>query len=112
MISRGLAYAALAVGIVSLAGLVEFKHAVAQAPADTVKPLPGAQGNPAGPAGTAGVQVGELITSIEGRSGTDLGLVAAMNYLSSGTIGIGVTVQLGIDRAGTKSQIGVTSIKW
>jgi Carboxypeptidase regulatory-like domain/PDZ domain len=67
---------------------------------------------PGGPAGTAGVQVGDLITSIDGRNVTDLGLVAAMNYLSSGTIGVGVTVQLGIDRAGAKSSISVTSVKW
>ena len=67
---------------------------------------------PGGPAGTAGVLVGDLITSIDGRSVTDLGLVQAMNYLSSGTIGIGVSVQLGIERAGAKSQISVTSVKW
>ncbi|MDQ1511882.1 MAG: hypothetical protein QOG50_3726, partial [Actinomycetota bacterium] len=36
----------------------------------------------------------------------------AMNYLSSGTIGVGITVQLGIDRAGAKSSITVTSVKW
>ena len=58
------------------------------------------------------MQVGDLITSIDGRAVSDLGLVSAMNYLSSGTIGIGVTVELGIDRAGTKSQISVTSVKW
>jgi len=67
---------------------------------------------PDGPAATAGVQVGDLITSIDGRNVTDLGLVQAMNYLSSGTIGIGVTVQLGIDRAGAKSAVSVTSVKW
>ena len=58
------------------------------------------------------MQVGDLITSIDGRNVTDLGLVQAMNYLSSGTIGIGVTVQLGIDRAGAKSAVSVTSVKW
>jgi hypothetical protein len=67
---------------------------------------------PGGPAGTAGVQVGDTITSIDGRAVTDLGVVQAMNYLSSGTIGVGVVVQLGIERAGAKSSVNVTSVKW
>jgi protocatechuate 3,4-dioxygenase beta subunit len=67
------------------------------------------QVKPDGPAAAAGIAVGDVITSIDGRNVSDLGVVQSLNYLSSGTIGIGVTVAIGLDKKGT---INVTSVKW
>ncbi|MFT3693133.1 MAG: carboxypeptidase regulatory-like domain-containing protein [Kofleriaceae bacterium] len=63
---------------------------------------------PGGPAANAGIAVGDTITAIDGRSVTTDDELSSLNYLSSGSIGIGVTVQLTIN---TK-QVQVTSVKW
>jgi protocatechuate 3,4-dioxygenase beta subunit len=60
-----------------------------------------------GPAAAAGIVVGDVITSLGGQTIRDKPLV--MNYLSSGSIGVGVTVQLGLARGTT---VAVTSVKW
>jgi len=65
------------------------------------------QVNPTGPAAAAGIVVGDVITSLGGQPIKDKPLV--MNYLSSGSIGVGVTVQLGLARGTT---VAVTSVKW
>ncbi len=64
---------------------------------------------PNGPAAQAGIVVGDKITAIDGHPISDLTAAVASNLLSSGTIGIGVTVQLALDRGTT---VNVTSVKW
>ncbi|HEY0251968.1 MAG TPA: PDZ domain-containing protein [Kofleriaceae bacterium] len=70
------------------------------------------QVKPGGPAANAGILVGDVITTIGDKTVGTLGAVNAQNYLSSGSIGIGVTVTLGIDRAGQKLAVQITSVKW
>ena len=61
-----------------------------------------------GPAAAAGLVVGDVITSLAGQPiKTKQPLV--QTYLSSGSIGVGVTVQLGLARGTT---VAVTSVKW
>ena len=83
---------------------VESEKDLAKAKALTVT-----QVKPDGPAAAAGIVVGDVITTIDGRNVSDLGAVQSMNYLSSGTIGIGITVAVGLDKKGT---VNVTSVKW
>ncbi len=61
-----------------------------------------------GPAATAGLVVGDVITSLAGQPIKDK-LALVETYLSSGSIGVGVTVQLGLARGTT---VAVTSVKW
>ena len=61
-----------------------------------------------GPAAAAGLVVGDVITSLAGQPiKTKQPLV--QTYLSSGSIGVGVTIQLGLARGTT---VAVTSVKW
>jgi hypothetical protein len=65
-----------------------------------------------GPAAAAGVQVGDRIVAISGRDVATLTLPIAQTLLASGSVGVGQAVQLGLDRAGTRVQATVTSVKW
>jgi membrane-associated protease RseP (regulator of RpoE activity) len=67
------------------------------------------QVKPGGPAAGAGLVAGDTITAIAGRTVKDLGAPASAQYLSSGSIGIGTTVNLGLARGAT---VAVTSVKW
>ena len=67
------------------------------------------QVKPGGPAANAGIVAGDVITSLAGRAVKDLGGAQVQQYLASGSIGIGTTVQLGLARGAT---IAVTSVKW
>ena len=64
---------------------------------------------PGGPAEAAGLVVGDMILTVDGRAITQLGVDPAVSFLSSGTIGIGTTVQLGLARGGS---VTLTSVKW
>ncbi|HEY1547870.1 MAG TPA: PDZ domain-containing protein, partial [Kofleriaceae bacterium] len=64
---------------------------------------------PGGPAEAAGLVAGDMILTVDGRAVTQLGVDPAVAFLSSGTIGIGVTVQLGLARGGS---VTLTSVKW
>ncbi|HUJ61749.1 MAG TPA: carboxypeptidase regulatory-like domain-containing protein [Kofleriaceae bacterium] len=63
---------------------------------------------PGGPAALAGVVAGDHITAIDGKATGDLGPVAA-SVLSSGQVGVGVTVVLTLARGGS---VTLTSVKW
>lgn len=65
-----------------------------------------------GPGAAAGVRQGDAITAINGTPVTTLTPTIAQQIVSSGTVGIGVTVQLTLDRAGTPASATVTSVKW
>jgi hypothetical protein len=67
------------------------------------------QVKPGGPAANAGLVAGDVIATLAGRPIKDLGGPQVQQYLSSGSIGIGTTVQLGLARGAT---IVVTSVKW
>jgi protocatechuate 3,4-dioxygenase beta subunit len=65
-----------------------------------------------GPAQLAGVKEGDLITKINGQDVSKLGGMTASKLLESGSVGVGVTVTLSIERAGQPVQATMTSIKW
>src|SRR5262249_15053790 len=67
---------------------------------------------PGGPAEQAGIQTGDKIISIYGQAVAELGADHASQFLSSGEVGIGVTVPLELERGGQKVQATVTSVKW
>jgi C-terminal processing protease CtpA/Prc len=70
------------------------------------------QVKPGGPAAQAGLAAGDVIASLAGRAIKDLGGDKVQQYLSSGSIGVGTMVQLGVERAGQKLNIAITSVKW
>jgi hypothetical protein len=70
------------------------------------------QVKPGGPAAQAGLAAGDAIASLAGRAVKDLGGEKVEQYLASGSIGVGTTVQLGIERAGQKLTVAITSVKW
>jgi C-terminal processing protease CtpA/Prc len=65
-----------------------------------------------GPAEGAGIRVDDKIKSVDGKTVADLTVMQAANFLSSGQIGIGEVVQLGIDRGAQPVTVTITSIKW
>jgi hypothetical protein len=65
-----------------------------------------------GPAASAGVQVGDRITSISGRDVAALTPTIAALLLASGTVGVGQPALLGLDRAGAPVSVTVVSVKW
>ncbi len=65
-----------------------------------------------GPAEGAGVRVGDKITSINGISVADLTAEIGKTLLESGTVGVGQSFQLGVDRAGTAAQITIVAVVW
>ncbi len=65
-----------------------------------------------GPAQAAGVQQGDTIVSINGRSVEQLTLPIAALLIASGTPEIGQTAQLRLMRAGSPITAAVTSVKW
>src|SRR5258706_14880420 len=65
--------------------------------------------SPGGPAALAGVVAGDKITAIDGHALADVTPKIAQTMLSSGTIGIGQTVSLALERGTT---VSVTSVKW
>ncbi|MEO6775076.1 MAG: carboxypeptidase regulatory-like domain-containing protein [Kofleriaceae bacterium] len=67
------------------------------------------QVKPGGPAASAGIIAGDVITTLAGGPIEGLGGAQVQQYLSSGSIGIGTTVRLGLARGAT---IVVTSVKW
>lgn len=66
----------------------------------------------AGPAAASGVQVGDRITSINGRDVSAITPPIAQTLLQSGTIGVGQTAQLAIDRGGSPVNVTLVSVKW
>jgi protocatechuate 3,4-dioxygenase beta subunit len=62
-----------------------------------------------GPAEAAGVVVGDKITSVDGHTVAELGPMQAMTFLSSGSVGIGETATLALERGAT---VSITSVKW
>ncbi|HVK86700.1 MAG TPA: carboxypeptidase regulatory-like domain-containing protein [Kofleriaceae bacterium] len=64
------------------------------------------------PAEAAGVKEGDRILSIDGRDVATMTPGIAKLLLQSGTVGVGQTVALGLDRAGTPVQVSLTSVKW
>ena len=67
------------------------------------------QVKPGGPAANAGIVAGDVIITLAGQDVKALGGVQVQQYLASGSIGIGTTVQLGLARGAT---VAVTSVKW
>jgi protocatechuate 3,4-dioxygenase beta subunit len=65
-----------------------------------------------GPAKAAGVLVGDRILALDGREVATVTPGIAKLLLSSGTVGVGQTVALTLERAGTQLQVSVTSVKW
>ena len=65
-----------------------------------------------GPAAAAGVQIGDRVMQINGRDVAQLTPLVGSQLLASGSIDIGQTVQLTLDRAGAKVEATVTSVKW
>jgi len=65
-----------------------------------------------GPAAAAGVQIGDRVVSISGRDVAQLTPLIGSQLLASGSIDVGQTVQLSLDRAGAKVDATVTSVKW
>jgi len=66
------------------------------------------QVKPGGPAANAGIVVGDVITTLAGQPVKTLGGPQVEQYLASGSIGIGTTVQLGLARGAT---VSLTSVK-
>ncbi|HEY3806446.1 MAG TPA: carboxypeptidase regulatory-like domain-containing protein [Kofleriaceae bacterium] len=64
---------------------------------------------PGGAADAAGLVVGDMILTINGQAVAQLGVDPSVSFLSSGTVGIGVSVQLGLARGGS---VTLTSVKW
>jgi hypothetical protein len=64
---------------------------------------------PGGPAAAAGVVVGDKITAINGTNVSDMTSKVAQQVVSSGTIGVGQTLQLTLARGAT---VSVTAAKW
>ena len=58
------------------------------------------------------MKVDDKIKTIDGHTIAELTPVSAESFLSSGQIGVGEVVQLGIDRGGQQVAATVTSIKW
>ena len=65
-----------------------------------------------GPAEAAGIRVDDRIKSIDGKTVAELSPMQSANFLSSGQVGVGETVQLGIDRGAQPVTVTITSIKW
>ena len=65
-----------------------------------------------GPAEAAGIQVGDVITSINGKTVDSLTPPIAALLLASGTPEIGQTIQLEMQRSGSPVTATVTSVKW
>ena len=66
------------------------------------------QVKPGGPAANAGIVVGDVVTTLAGQPVKTLGGPQVEQYLASGSIGIGTTVQLGLTRGAT---VSLTSVK-
>lgn len=67
---------------------------------------------PGGPAEGAGVRVGDKLVSINGTAVADLTAEIAKTLLESGTVGVGQSFQLGLDRAGSATQITIVAVAW
>jgi S1-C subfamily serine protease len=67
---------------------------------------------PGGPAEAAGVVAGDKISLVNGTPVASLTPAVAQTLLSSGTVGVGDSFQLTLDRAGTPVQIALVAVKW
>jgi hypothetical protein len=56
--------------------------------------------------------VGDRITAISGRDVSQLSLPIAQKLLESGTVGVGIRVQLSLERGGAPVTATLTSVKW
>ena len=64
---------------------------------------------PGTPAEGAGIVVGDKITTVEMVPVAQIGAEIVKKLLSSGTVGVGQTVRLGLEKG---SVVSVTSVKW
>jgi C-terminal processing protease CtpA/Prc len=62
-----------------------------------------------GPAAGAGVQIGDRITALAGQPVKVLTPVIAQKLIASGTVGVGQTVTLTLERG---ADVTLTSVKW
>jgi hypothetical protein len=67
---------------------------------------------PGGPAETAGLRVGDKITTIDGHTVAELTPMIAKTLISSGNVAIDQAVRIGVDRGGTPAQLTIVAIKW
>jgi protocatechuate 3,4-dioxygenase beta subunit len=65
-----------------------------------------------GPAAAVGVKEGDIITALSGIPVATLTPVIAQKLVSSGVVGVGVPVQLSLDRAGSPVVVSLVSVKW
>ena len=65
-----------------------------------------------GPASLAGIKEGDKITAVSGTPVSTLTPMIASQLLASGSVGVGDTVTLTIDRVGTAATATLTSVKW
>jgi hypothetical protein len=65
-----------------------------------------------GPAAKAGIQVGDRITALNGQDVAKMTPMIASQLLASGNVGVGITVQLALDRNGSQVSATLVSIKW
>lgn len=64
---------------------------------------------PGSPAEGAGIVVGDKITTVETIPLKTIGIEIVKKLLSSGTVGVGQTVRLGLEKG---SIVSMTSVKW
>ncbi|MBA3454568.1 MAG: carboxypeptidase regulatory-like domain-containing protein [Deltaproteobacteria bacterium] len=65
-----------------------------------------------GPAEAAGVRIGDKLVTINGTAVAELTPELSQTLISSGTVGVGESFLLGVDRAGTAAQIKVVAVAW
>ena len=65
-----------------------------------------------GPAANAGIQEKDQIVALSGIPVATLTPIIAQKILSSGTVGVGIPIQLTLDRAGSPITASVVSVKW
>ena len=67
---------------------------------------------PGGPAEAAGAQVGDKLVAINGQPVTALTPNLAQTLVSSGSVTIGQSYQLSLDRGGTRVEVVIVGVRW
>jgi protocatechuate 3,4-dioxygenase beta subunit len=66
-----------------------------------------------GPAAAAGMKEGDLVTQINGMTlGEQLSPLIAQKLVSSGVVGVGIPIQLTLDRGGSPITMSLVSVRW